>query len=31
LAHVSNSDKFEVKARRNAAGDYEAIKVELDD
>lgn len=31
LAHVSSSDKFEVKARRNAAGVYEAIKVELDD
>jgi hypothetical protein len=31
LAHVSNRDRFEVKARRNAAGTYEAIKVELDD
>ena len=31
LAHVSNTDRFEVKARRNTAGAYEAIKVELDD
>ena len=31
LAHVSNSDKFEVKARLNAAGAYEVIKIELDD
>lgn len=31
LAHVSSSDKFEVKARMNASGTYEAIKVELDD
>ena len=31
LAHVSNTDRFEVKARRTNAGAYEAIKVELDD
>jgi hypothetical protein len=31
LANVSNTDKFEVKARTNASGAYEAIKVELDD
>lgn len=31
LAAVSGSDKFEVKTRVNAAGVYEALKVELDD
>jgi len=31
LAAVSGTDKFEVKTRLNAAGVYEALKVELDD
>jgi hypothetical protein len=31
LSSVSGSDKFEVKTRLNSNGDYEALKIELDD